>query len=82
MNKQYPCLSGLIVIALMLLVINSRAYAVEPGSFYNQIKAIQIDRATVEAKLGIRPHVENYDLADHYAQDHLTHDVIEDEGFC
>jgi hypothetical protein len=80
MKKQYPCLSGLAIFALMLLVIGSRAYADEDSRFNNQFKAIQAHRALIEAKLGIKPRENNYDVADHYAQGHLTHDVMEDEG--
>jgi len=69
-----------------LLFMASFSYANEPLAFYGQFQYLHISRSQIEMKLAISqefdtyPHATCYydDLEDHYEQDQMMRDSIDD----
>jgi hypothetical protein len=87
MKKQYFWLNGLAIFAVTVLLVGPKAYADDDLQFSKSIQGVDIHRAQIESQLSIDPNLDTYphatsyydDLEDHYEQDQLMRDVI-DQG--
>jgi len=85
MKKHYSVIGGFAIFAVMVLFGGPQAYAQDANQFNQLVQEVHMNRAQLEAQLGLDPNADIYphatcyydDLEDHYEQVLIMSDFID-----